>query len=100
MGAGVHLRHGWFFAIFFFCTAIVLANAVHYVLFRVLRRKESGTTGWGWGWNVQRYLSHPARTIFLLTCLLVVLPTIPGLPKGAETTLRQVFIMLTVAALG
>lgn len=96
--ADLHFRHGWFFAVFLFCTAIVLANVVHYVLFRVLRRKEKEIKGLGWGF--QRYLSHPARSIFFLTCFLIVLPTIPGLPYSIETTLRQIFIMAIVAALG
>ncbi len=91
-------HHGWFFAIFLFCGVIVFANIVHYVLFRVLRRKEAENRAMGWG--VQRYLSHPARAIFFITCLLVVLPTIPDLPAGLESALRQGFIMAIVASLG
>jgi small-conductance mechanosensitive channel len=98
MPADFHFRHPWFFAIFFFCAAIVLANVVHYVLFRLLRRKEAESKGIGWG--LQRYLSHPARAIFFLTCLLLVLPTIPGLPGPLQSTLRQIFVMAIVAALG
>jgi small-conductance mechanosensitive channel len=98
MIAGFHFHHGWFFAIFLFCTAIVIANLVHYVLFRVLRRREAENKGIGWG--LQRYLSNPSRAIFFLTCLLIVLPTIPGLPESIQAILRQVFIMGVVAALG
>jgi small-conductance mechanosensitive channel len=93
-----HLRHGWFFAIFVFCSMLVLANVVHYILFRVLRRKESISHPLGWG--LQKRLGKPARAIFLLTCLLLVLPVIPGLPDNIETLLRQAFIMLTIGALG
>jgi small-conductance mechanosensitive channel len=98
MIADFHFRHGWFFAIFLFCTAIVVANVVHYILFRLLRRKEAESKSLGWG--LQRYLSHPSRAIFFLTCLLIVLPTIPGIPEKLEDTLRQLFIMATVVALG
>jgi small-conductance mechanosensitive channel len=98
MIADIHFRHGWFFAIFLFCTAIVVANVVHYILFRVLRRKEA--EGKSIGWGLQRYLSHPARAIFFLTCVLIALPTIPGLPDKLEDTLRQLCIMATIAALG
>jgi len=98
MIADFHFRHGWFFAVFFFCTAIVVANVVHYILFRLLRRKEAESKSLGWG--LQRYLSHPSRAIFFLTCLLIVLPTIPGIPSKVEDTLRQLFIMATVVALG
>jgi small-conductance mechanosensitive channel len=93
-----HFRHGWFFAIFLFCSAIVLANVVHYVLFRLLRRKEEENKSLGWG--LQRYLGYPARAIFFLTCLLLVLPAIPGLPDKAEDTIRQGLIMAMVVALG
>src|SRR3984957_1673746 len=98
MIADFHFRHGWFFAIFLFCTAIVVANVVHYILFRVLRRKEA--EGKGIGWGEQRYLSHPARPIFFITCLLIVPPTIPGIPPRLEEVLRQLFIMGVVASLG
>lgn len=93
-----HFRHGWFFAIFVFCGMLVVANLVHYILFRVLRRKESISHPLGWG--LQQQLGKPARAIFLLTCLLIVLPFIPGLPDNIEAMLRQVFIMLMVVALG
>ena len=93
-----HFRHGWFFAIFVFCSMLVIANVVHYILFRVLHRKESISHPLGWG--LQKYLGKPARAIFLLTCLLIILPTIPDLPENIESMLRQVFIMLMVVALG
>jgi small-conductance mechanosensitive channel len=93
-----HLRHGWFFAIFVFCSVLVIANVVHYILFRVLRRKESTSHPLGWG--LQQHLGKPARAIFLLTCLLIVLPVIPGLPDNIDAMLRQAVIMLMVIALG
>jgi small-conductance mechanosensitive channel len=93
-----HFRHGWFFAIFVFCSVLVLANVVHYILFRVLRRKESRTHGLGWG--LQKHLGKPARAIFLLTCLVIVLPVVPGLPDDIEAILRRAFIMLGIIALG
>jgi small-conductance mechanosensitive channel len=93
-----HFRHGWFFAIFVFCGMLVVANLVHYILFRVLHRKESISHPRGWG--LQQHLGKPARAIFLLTCLLIILPTIPDLPENIEAILRQAFIMLMVVALG
>jgi small-conductance mechanosensitive channel len=93
-----HFRHGWFFAIFLFCGVLVLANLVHYILFRVLRRKESVSHPLGWG--IQQYLGKPARAVFLLTCLLIVLPVVPSVPDYLDALLRQGFIMLMVIALG
>jgi small-conductance mechanosensitive channel len=93
-----HFRRDWYFAIFVFCGVLVFANLVHYILFRLLRRQETGQHRLGWG--LQRYLGKPARAIFLLTCCLIVLPVIPGLPDNIETMLRQGFVMLVVVALG
>jgi len=98
MTENFHFRHGWFFAIFLFCGAVVLVNVVHYILFRILRRKETRSHTLGWG--IQRYLGHPARTIFFLTCFLLVLPTIPDLPDKIEDLIRQLLIMAMVIALG
>jgi small-conductance mechanosensitive channel len=93
-----HFRHTWFFAIFLFCAAIVLANVVHYILFRLLRRREEESKSLGWG--LQRYLGKPARAIFFLTCVLLILPAVPGLPDKMEDTIRQCLIMAMVASLG
>jgi small-conductance mechanosensitive channel len=92
-------RHDWFFAIFVFCTVLVLANVVHYILFRLLRRRKEAAHQ-RLGWRLQQYLGKPARAIFFLTCFLIVLPVIPGLPENIEALLRQAFIMLMVVALG
>lgn len=97
MIAVFHSHHAWFFAIFFFCAALVLANLVHYVLFRVLKRKETQMAGPEWG--LQRYLRHPARAIFFLTCLLLALPFVP-LPLNIAHIIRQGFVMALVVALG
>ena len=97
MQAILHFRHTWFLAIFVFCGVVVFANIVHYVLFRVIRHKEEKqTTRWG----IYRYLSGPARAIFFLTCLLIVLPLIPDLPQRLYDILRQALVMGIVAALG
>jgi small-conductance mechanosensitive channel len=93
-----HFRHAWFFALFVFCGVVVLANVIHYILFRVLRHKEEKQIGTGW--TMYRYLSGPARAIFFLTCLLIVLPLVPNLPGNIHDLLRQLFVMGVVASLG
>ena len=98
MTPNFHFRHGWFFAIFLFCGALVLANLIHYILFRVIRRKEAQTAHLGWG--LKKHLGGPARAIFLLTVLLGVLPAVPNLPDHLEDIIRQGLIMAMVAALG
>jgi small-conductance mechanosensitive channel len=94
----LHFRHTWFAAVFFFCGIIVLANVVHYVLFRVLKKKEEQEIGTSWG--VKRYLSHPARAIFFLTCGLIALPLLPGLPENLNDMIRQGLLIAIVVSLG
>ncbi len=95
---GIQLRHAWFLAIFLFCGVIVLSNLAHYVVFHVLRRREKETKDGRWA-SVQQYLSHPARAIFFITCLLIVLPAVP-LSADAQGLIRQGLIMALVVALG
>ncbi len=91
-------HHRWFFVVFLFCGALVLANVLHFVIFRLLKRKEVAGTRVGWG--LQQYLGRPARFIFLLTCVLLVLPLVPGLPPDIEHETQHVLVMIVVGALG
>jgi small-conductance mechanosensitive channel len=93
-----HFHHPWFFAIFLFCAVIVIANIAHYILFRILRRKEAENKIMGWG--IRKYLSHPARAIFFLTCLRIVLPAIPRLSDNIAHIIRQGIAMAVVISLG
>ena len=94
----IHFRHAWSAAVFFFCAALVLANGIHYVLFRLIRHKERDSKGWGG--RLRKHLAKPARTIFLLTCLMFVLPVIPNLPDWIEIMLRRSFVIAIVVAFG
>ena len=51
-------------------------------------------------WGLQTYLRHPARAIFFLTCFLLALPFIPGVPDQFEEVIRHVLWMAIVASLG
>ena len=93
-----YFQHRWFVAIFLFFAALVMANAVHYVLFRLLRRKE--TEGVALGWGLQNNLGRPSRAIFFITCLLLVLPILPHLPENVEDLIRQVAVMALIVAMG
>lgn len=97
--SGIRFRHAWFFAIFLFCAVIVLGNLAHYILFHILRRREEERKDGRWG-GFQRYLSHPARAIFLITCLLIFLPAVAQMPAGIQSVIRQSLVMMLVAALG
>jgi small-conductance mechanosensitive channel len=91
-------HHQWFFVVFLFCAALVLANVVHYVLFKLLKRDEAAGNTLGWG--LQKHLGNPARAVFLLTCVAIVLPFVPDLPGKVSGDIRQGVAMLIVLALG
>ncbi len=94
----IYAQHRWFFVVFLFCGALVIANVVHYVLFRIL--KKDTAAGKQMGWGLQEHLGKPARTVFLLTCVELVLPLVPGLGPSIEAKIKQVVAMLIVASLG
>ena len=99
-----HLPHQWFIAIFLFCAAIVLSNLAHWIIFRIVRSKTAASAPSGTaavpGWGIQRYLGRPSRAVFMLTCLLFVLPFIPHLPAAVAGQIRHVLFMAIVLALG
>lgn len=94
----MYAHHRWFFVIFLFCAALFLANVLHFVLFRLLRRK--GPTELKRGWGLQKYLGRPARAVFLLTCVMIALPFVPDLPSDLEHKAQHVVLMIVVATLG
>jgi small-conductance mechanosensitive channel len=94
----MYTHHRWFFVIFLFCAALFLANAFHFFLFRLLRRQGPAEVRVGWG--LQKHLGSPARAIFLLTCVLIVLPFVPDLPVEIEHKVQHVIFMIVVVALG
>jgi small-conductance mechanosensitive channel len=96
--SAMYSHHRWFFVIFLFCAALLLANVFHFVLFRLLRRKA--TTERNLGWSLQQHLGHPARAIFLLTCVSIALPFVPGLSDTAEHQVQHGVFMVLVAGLG
>jgi small-conductance mechanosensitive channel len=96
-----YFQHRWFLPIFLFCAAIVFANVAHYLVFRLIRRKqeESGSQS-SMKSAVQRHLAHPARAVFLLACVLAILPSVPLLPDDWGGILRQGLEMALIVALG
>jgi len=92
-----HLRHRWFVVVFLVCAAIVTSNLVHFIVFRLIRRREAEASMPTR--RMQSYLGRPARAIFILTCLLAVLPSVPDLPYHLERGLRQGIIMAIIVAM-
>jgi small-conductance mechanosensitive channel len=94
-------EHRWFLPIFLFCAALAIANLAHFLIFRVVRRREMQSTGdLRPAWSGQRYLAHPARAVFLLTCVMAILPSIPHLPERLEENILQGLEMALIVSLG
>lgn len=94
----LHIWHGWFLALFLFCAALVFSNGMHWILFRLLRRKKVEGVSKTLGWGLHRHLGRPARAIFVITCLFLVLPLAPSefspyLGAGAHQALAVAMVL-------
>lgn len=97
----LHVWHGWFFALFLFCGAMVLSNSVHWILFRIIRRKQVESSSHTLGLGLNKHLGDPARAIFIITCLFMALPFAPGeLKQYLGETVHQVLAVAMVLSLG
>ena len=93
--------HRWLLPIFLFCAAVFFANIVHFLVFRILKRKESrGTEEIRPGWGVQRHLARPARVVFLLASTLAILPSVPSLPDNWEDIIRETLVLALIVSIG
>jgi small-conductance mechanosensitive channel len=101
MSTILQIWHGWFFALFLFCAALVFSNGVHWILFRVLRRKQIAGSAGGLGWGIHRHLGGSSRAIFVITCLFLVLPLAPpALQPYLGQTTHQLLAVAMVLSLG
>jgi small-conductance mechanosensitive channel len=94
----LHIWHGWFLPFFLFCAAIVFSNGIHWVLFRVLRRKQEEHSR-RLGLGLQTHLGKPARAIFVITCLFLVQPSLP-VSAGLHHDVRLALAIAMVISLG
>jgi len=98
-----HIWHGWFFFLFLFCAAIVFSNAIHWVIFRLLRRRQQEEavkrTGLGYGLHLHEHLGKPARAIFVLTCLILIQHYLP-VSHSIRHIVIQTLAVAIVLALG
>jgi len=94
----LHVWHGWFLPFFLFCAAIVFSNGIHWILFRVLRRKQEEQPR-RLGLGLQTHLGKPARAIFLITCLFMVQPSLP-VSAGLHHDVRLTLAIGMVISLG
>ncbi len=96
----IHYWHGWFLILFLFCTAMVFSNSIHWVVFALVRRKKTTGTSHALGFGIQRYLGAPSRVIFILTCILLIIPFAPQQLNPYLGMLHQGLAIAMVVALG
>lgn len=101
MGSLLGAWHGWFFVLFLCCAALVFSNGLHWILFRIVRRKQMQANSATAGWGLHKYLGGPARAIFVITCLFLVLPMAPGnLKPYLGENVHQLLAVAMVLSLG
>ncbi len=92
------LRRDWMIGLFLFCAVVVFANGFHYVIFRLLRKKQSEAQQRSLG--LRRHLEAPARAVFLTIAVRIVLPFVPLIPPLVLDQINQGVEILLVIFLG
>lgn len=91
-------RQDWLFAILLVAAVFIFGNGFHYVVFRLLRRKQAEARQPGLG--LRQYLAKPARAVFLTIGLQIILPFVPGISPFHRERTEQVLECLLVVFLG
>ncbi len=97
----VAFPHRWIFGVFVLCCAILLSNLIHWIAFSLIRRhrKISLNERVRVPLNINEHLNRPARWVFILVCILFVLPWIP-IPQEILQNLRLVLHVVLVVFIG
>jgi len=88
----------WMYAVFLFSAVVVFGNGLHYVVFRLLRRRQSEKQRRSFG--LRTYLAKPARGVLLIIGLRIILPFIPRIPLDVLDRVEQIVECLLVVFLG
>ena len=86
------------FAITLISAGLVLGNGAHFLLFRLLRRKQTEMQRKQFG--VRKYLARPARLLLLAVAAEFVLPMIPGLTGLLQAQMEQIARIVLILAVG
>ncbi|HEX7728410.1 MAG TPA: mechanosensitive ion channel domain-containing protein [Terracidiphilus sp.] len=81
-----------------FCAVVVFGNGLHFILFRLLRRKQGETKHRVLG--VQKYLARPARAVLLTLGVLAAVPLLPMLSQELKGQVEQIVGIMLVLLLG
>ena len=94
MGHIALTRQDWMYGLYLFSAVVVFGNGIHWAIFRVLKRNQTETQRRSLG--LRKFLAKPARGVFLLIGLRIVLPMIPRMPGLWLDRMEQVVEVLLV----
>lgn len=80
------------------CAVVVFGNALHFILFRIAKRKQGEARHFGLG--IQRHLGKPSRAILLDLGVLAIVPLLPLVPDVVKGQIAHYAGLLLVALLG
>ncbi len=80
------------------CAVVVFGNGLHFILFRIAKRKQGAERHLGLG--IQRHLGKPARAILLDLGVLAIAPLLPLVPLGIKDQIEHYAGLLLVILLG
>ena len=91
-------RHDWIYAVILFCAVVAFGNGIHYLIFRVVRNRQSPARRGRMG--VREYMERPARAVLFTVGLLIVLPMVPKITPLLRGSITQLVSSLLVLFLG
>lgn len=86
----------WLTGIALLCAVVVFGNGFHYVVFRLLKRRQTQARAL----RLRRYMESPARAVLLALLVRIALPFIPGIPATILDRLDQIAEIVLVLAMG
>ena len=98
MGRIVFSAQEWLYLIFLLCAALVFSSVIHSLLFLLLKRnqQEQGRRIA----EIRKFLTWPARVVFVTIGLRIALPFVPQIPVLWKDRAGQVIEIALVVALG
>ncbi|MDE3200733.1 MAG: mechanosensitive ion channel [Acidobacteriota bacterium] len=80
------------------CAVIVFGNGLHFILFRIAKRRQGAERHLGLG--IQRHLGRPSRAILLDLGVLAIAPLLPLIPTAVANQIEHYAGLLLVILLG
>ena len=91
-------EHDWLLGISLFCAVIAFGNGLHFLVFRLVRRRQTEAQRRILG--VSKHMALPARAVLLTIGALIVLPLVPKIPVLLRSQMDQALRILLVLFVG